>query len=59
MKTVIKPVGTITRQRVARRSSSTFEWMYVYAVNGTSIGNSLKEAVVWAKRHGLTPVRYW
>ena len=52
-------IGAITRAKVARQSSSPFEWFYVYSVNGVSIGNSLVEAESWAKRRGLTPMRSW
>ena len=52
-------IGAITRVKVARRSSPKFEWLYVYSVNGVSIGNSLAEAKSWAKRRGLTPLLSW
>lgn len=53
------PEGRIARQPVAKQSGGRGEWFYVYSVNGTSIGYSLKTAERWALRHGLRPVRGW
>lgn len=52
-------IGTITRQPVARSAAVKAQWFYVYAVNGTSIGNSLSAAKAWARRRGLRPVLAW